>query len=80
MSFLQNVALAFVRRSYLVKDDIEKTNIEVFDELNIQNYNNTFGKLQTRNHYFQLHGSILFKINFRNAKVGVKCDLMVTNG
>ena len=80
MSFLQNVALAFVRRSYLVKDDIDKTNIEVFDELNIQNYNNTFGKLQTRYHYLQLHGSILFKINFRNPKVGVKCDLMVTNG
>ena len=74
------MALVFVRRSYLVKDDIEKTNIEVFDELNIQNYNNTFGKLQTRCHCFQLHGSILVNINFRNAKEGVKCDLMVTNG
>ena len=74
------MALAFVRRSYLVKDDIDKTNIEVFDELNIQNYNNTFGKSQTRHHYLQLHGSILVKINFRNVKVGVKCDLMVTNG
>ena len=31
-------------RSYLAKEDVVNTNIEVFDRKNIQFYNNTFGE------------------------------------
>ena len=41
---LHSIHLLSRHRSYLAKEDVEQSKIEVFDLNNIQSYNNTFGK------------------------------------